>query len=192
MSNKFEFVCARPEHVAECVHDALVPFVAHRAAVVIYGALAGVYLEDVADDPERVDEWAAGDELWLDRAQSAYRAIVSIAPGSPVRVYRRRNNWALAAAPVIPREMLSALSSFGTDPLLWTTITESPGAIDASRLMRLLDRAPFWMAHGYKESHLTLGTRESLRSIARIIGAHAVDVPFRPHRVSGRSDRNTQ
>jgi hypothetical protein len=180
---EFELRCALPERLADCVHDELAFFVAHRSALILYGALGGVYVEDIGDDPDRADEWDAGEETWLDRARSAYPTLITRGGGLPVRLSRQQRGWTAAPEPELPRDMLSALASFGTDPVLWTALSKPRRFANDLDLAAALDNAPWWLAHGYKEPFLVIGTREPIESIARALDAAVDPSPFRPHRV---------
>ena len=183
MTARFELRCARPQCLADCIHDKLVFLIPHQTAFIIYGALGGVYLEDVNDDPERADELDVADEKWLEHACLVYSKISALTPSSPMRLTRRRWKWTVAPEPEVTRDVLSALASFGTDPILWTTLSSSHGSANDSDIARAMEHAPWWIAHGYKEPFLVIKTGESIGSIAAALDARVDPVLFRPHRV---------
>jgi len=180
---ELELCCAHPERAVDCVHDELAFFVVHWPVLILYGALRGTYIEDIADDPDRADEWVAADDMWLNCACSAYRTLSARESTSPMRVFRQQGSWIAAPEPEIPRDMLSALESFGTDPILWTMLSKPCRFASNRDLAAALEHAPWWLAHGYKESFLVLGIREPIESIAHALHATVDALPFRPHRV---------
>ncbi len=183
MTPVFGLRCAHPECLMDCLHHDLHSLVAHRPALILYGALDGIYLEDVNDDPDRADEWAAGDDQWLDRVGLAYRTFARRAVDTPMRVTRLGRGWIAVPEPEIPRDMLSALAGFGTDPILWAGLTGPCRFASGRDLAAALDQAPWWIAHGYKEPFLLIGTREPIESMARALDAAIDRSPFRPHRL---------
>lgn len=183
MTGRFELRCAQPQRLADCLHDELVLLLAHQPAFIVYGALGGIYLEDIGDDPERADEWDVGDEKWLDRAGLVYRKITTLAPSSPVRLTRRQRRWKVTPEPEVSRDMLSALASFGTDPILWTTLSDSRRFANDTDLAAAIEHVPWWIAHGYKEPFLAIRMGESIESLARVLDAAVDESPFCPHRL---------
>src|SRR5688572_17425055 len=119
MSGAFQLCCAVPERVADCVHDKLATIVKDLPAVVLYGALDGVYLEDVNDDPERVDDCDAGQQTWIDRACSVYLTLMGQAGGHWVRFAR---TWRHVQAPTEPEHIRRVFLSADRDTTaaLWT------------------------------------------------------------------------
>jgi len=182
MTSGFELRCARTECLAHCVHEQLAFLVALRPAVILYGSVNGIYIEDVNDDPDRADEWYAAEETWLDRAYAAHQKLIAGESGFAMRVSRRHRGWIATVEAEVPREMLSALASFGTDPVLWTTLPEPRSFGSDLDLARVLQDVPRWLVHGYKEPFLVIGTREPVAVIAQILDAAITSSPFCPHR----------
>ncbi len=190
MTPRLELRCARAHESSDCLHERLTPLVPDRPAIVLYGTLNGIYLDDLGDRPGMVDEWDEADESWLDAARSAYAAISRTAGPTPSRLTRGGRAWRVEIETEIPRDMLSSLASFGTDAVVWTSLPETSLRLSDSQVREILERAPWWIAHGYKEPFLVIGGRESLDSVAIELGAVTDQGCFHPHRVRAhRSNR---
>jgi hypothetical protein len=214
MSETIILTLTEPRDPRDCLQQPLLPLCFPGGHLSIASlAVEHLYLADINDDPDREEEYDKGLNVWASCVRQLFEwfRIRLGGSGAELRYIQHGNfpgsfwnraaskeSWEIAWLEGPEPEKILSLSTFGADPIVWTSIgdlverSEEKVLIPTDQLLELVrsGRIRWWMTHGYKEPYLVIYDVLSFTALASALqsGLSLPVLPmgetkFIPHRV---------